>query len=145
MNRRNETTYRIVRRAGQQGMRLPVVSHAGIDKYATGSDSLSPSSITSGDKNLTDSGKENSKMKLAINSKDFENNNERTYINGIRVATINVRTVQDDFKLATVIKETSKLGIDILALQEVRRVGFGYAIFDDDSIKGWRFIWNGYK
>ena len=83
MNRRKGTTYRIVRRAGQQGTRLPVVSQAGIDKYATGSDGLSPSSITSGNKNLTDSGKENSKMKQAINSKDFEKNNERTNINDI--------------------------------------------------------------
>ena len=83
MNRRNETTYRIVRRAGQQGTRLPVVSQAGIDKYATGGGGLSPSSIPSGKKNLTDSGKENSKMKQAINSKYFQKNDERTNLNGI--------------------------------------------------------------
>lgn len=75
----------------------------------------------------------------------FQKEHERTNINGIRVATINVRTLQDDIKLATVIKAASTLEIDVLALQEVRRAVFGYAIFDDDSIKGWQFIWSGYK
>ena len=84
MNRKKGTTYRIVRRASQQGTRLPVVSQAGIDKYATGSDGLSPSSITTDNKNLTDSGrKENSKMIKAINSKHFEKDNEKKFINGI--------------------------------------------------------------
>ena len=88
----------------------------------TGCNGLSPSTTTSGYKNS-----------LA------------THINNIRIATINLRTLQDDIKLATVIKATSKLGIDVLAMQESRRTSSGTVTFEDESIKGWQMAWSGHK
>ena len=37
------------------------------------------------------------------------------------------------------------LVIDVLAIQEVRRVGHGHIVFDDESIKGWQLIWIGHE
>ena len=64
----------------------------------------------------------------------------------IKVATINVRTLQDDMKLATVVKAAEKCKLDILALQEVRRNGRSNIItLEDESIKGWQIVWSGHK
>ena len=63
----------------------------------------------------------------------------------IRISTINVRTLQDDIKLATSVKAAEDLGFDILALQEVRRTSNGVLTFDDESIKGWQLVWSGHK
>jgi len=48
-------------------------------------------------------------------------------------------------KLATIIKVTESLNIDVLALQEVRRTGSDCLEFDDESLKGWQFAWSGYN
>ena len=48
-------------------------------------------------------------------------------------------------KLATIVKTASDLGIDILAMQEVRRTSSGILTFEDESLKGWQFIWSGHK
>ena len=66
-------------------------------------------------------------------------------LRNIRIATINIRTLQDDFKLAAVVKAAEQLGIDVLALQEVRRTSSGTFTFDDESIQGWQFTWSGHK
>ena len=39
-------------------------------------------------------------------------------MNKIRIATINVRTLQDDMEFAGVIQATEALQIDVLAMQE---------------------------
>ena len=62
----------------------------------------------------------------------------------LRIASINVRTLQGDITLATIIKVTESLGIDALALQEVRCTGSDCFEFDDESLKGWQFAWSGY-
>ena len=130
---------RIVRRADQQGTRPSVsICQAEVEKYATGSDGLSPSSIPSGNKN----------SKVVSNRNRKSRNNAKTGSksrNKIRIATINVRTLQEDIKLATAINNTQTLGIDILALQEVRRTSIGMVSFEDDSIKGWQLVWSGHK
>ena len=63
----------------------------------------------------------------------------------IRIATFNIRTLQEDIKLALVVKAAIDLEIDILAIQEVRRTSSGFYVFDDDSLKGWQWIWSGLK
>ncbi len=63
----------------------------------------------------------------------------------IRIATVNVRTCQDDLKLAEVVKAASQLKIDVLAMQEVRRIHSGQITFGDKSINGWQQIWSGHK
>ena len=65
--------------------------------------------------------------------------------NNIRIATINVRTLQDDMKLASIIKSAHRLGIDILSMQEVRRTGNGVFMFMIYHWKGWQLIWSGHK
>jgi len=67
------------------------------------------------------------------------------HFSNIRIASINVRTMHCDIKLAIAIKASEKLGIDILALQEVRRTGNGLLVCDDESLKGWQLIWSGHK
>ena len=67
------------------------------------------------------------------------------HYNDIRIATINVTTLWEDMKLAMVVKAAIDLNIDILAIQEVRRISSGYSIFDDGSLKGWRWVWSGHK
>ena len=109
------------RRAEYQGSRPSVPRQAEVDKYVTGCGNLSlPSSII--DTRTTSPSK-----------------------NKIRIATINVRTLQDDMELASVIQATESLQIDVLAMQEVRRKGFDRIQFDDESIKGWQLIWSGHK
>ena len=63
----------------------------------------------------------------------------------IKIATINVRTCQDDMKLADIVKAASQLKLDVLAMQETRRINSGVFTFEDESIKGWQLIWTGHK
>ena len=55
-------------------------------------------------------------------------------MNNIRIATINVRTLQDDIKLATIVQTANSLNIDVLAMQEVRRTSTGLMVFDNNSL-----------
>ena len=146
--------YRIVRRAGKQGTRPSVTGQAEVEKCATGSDGLSPFSTTSGTRTLNmaanKSNSRNNNSKNNINNNSNNNKNSRKssnniQFNNIRIVTINVRTAQDDIKLATIVKSASDLGIDILAMQEVRRTYYGVLTFEDESLKGWQFIWSGHK
>ena len=50
-----------------------------------------------------------------------------------------------DIKLANAVQEAKTLGIDVLALQEVRRRGDDEFTFDSKGIEGWQFVWSGYK
>ena len=63
----------------------------------------------------------------------------------IKINTLNINTLSCDVKLANSIQEAKNLNIDILALQETRRVGSGTIEFDSGDIKGWQFIWSGHK
>ena len=145
--------YRIVRRAGKQGTRPSVTGQAEVEKCATGSDGLSPFPTTSGTRTLNmTANKSNSKNNINNNINNNSNSNKNSrkssnniQFNNIRIATINVRTAQDDIKLATIVKSASDLGIDILATQEVRRTSYGVLTFEDESLKGWQFIWSGHK
>ena len=116
---------RLDRRPDEQGSRHPVSSQAGLEKFATGCDGLSPS---------TYNGTRSPPTKR--NPKKMKN---------IRVATINVRTCQGDLKLVEVIKAASQLNLDVLAMQETRRISSGVITLKDDSINGWQLIWSGHK
>ena len=63
----------------------------------------------------------------------------------IKLATINVRTCQDDMKLAEIVKTASQLKLDVLAMQETRRTSSGMCTLVDKSINGWQIIWSGHK
>lgn len=53
----------------------------------------------------------------------------------IRIAAVNIRTLQDEIELTTVFKVTNCLGIGILAIQESKRTSSDLIAFEDDSIK----------
>ena len=126
----NQEPCHIVRSADQQGTRPSVVCQAEVKKYATGCDGMSPSTTAPGYKNSLVTGP----------NREDTSTKERTRKKTIRIATINIRTLQDDIKLATVIKATSKSGIDVLAMQESRRTSSGIVTFKDESIKGWQLV-----
>ena len=114
----NQEPCRIVRRADQQGTRPSIVCQAEVEKYATGCDGLLPSTTTPGYKNSLVTGP----------NREDTSTKGRTRKKNIRIPTINIRTLQDDIKLATVIKATSKLGIDVLAMQEsIHLVGLSHS------------------
>ena len=69
--------------------------------------------------------------------------NVKSKTKGLRFASINVRTLQEDIKLATIIKVTESLIVDVLALQEVRRTEIDCLEFNDKSL--WQFAWSGYN
>ena len=48
-------------------------------------------------------------------------------------------------KLAMVVKAAIYLNNDILAIQEVLPTSSGFIIFEDDSLKGWQWVWSGHK
>ena len=102
---------------------------AEVEKYVTGCDDLSPSTKRTGTKTQSEAGAASSKLQY----------------NNIKIATINVRTLQDDIKLASVVKAAQDLQIDVLAMQETRRLGYDTILFQDESLHGWHFIWSGMK
>ena len=63
----------------------------------------------------------------------------------IRIATINVRTCQEDIKLAKIVQAASSLDIDILAIQEARRLGSDCKMLLSESIYGWQIAWSGHR
>ena len=126
-----DTPCRIDRRADYQGSRPSAVHQAEVEKYATGCDGLSPSTSITGTR--TD-------LRTAVIpvSKKLQYNN-------IKIATINVRTLQDEIKIATTIQAAAKLKIDVLAMQETRILGCEKKFFQDDSLYGWQLVWSGLK
>ena len=63
----------------------------------------------------------------------------------IKISTLNILTLTCDVKLANTIQNAQRLNLDVLALQEVRRIGSGSMEFESDSLKGWQFVWSGFK
>ena len=124
------TNYRHIARAVQQGAPSPVLSQAGVVNYATGCDNSSLSS----------------RMLPETTSSDlrFPKNNLIKY-EKISISTLNIRTLSCDIKLANAVQEAKNLGIDVLALQEVRRRGDDEFTFDSEGIEGWQFVWSGFK
>ena len=94
------TPCRIDRRADYQGSRPSVPYHAEVEKY-TGCDGLSPFT-----RNGTRTQIKSTKSKLSYSD--------------IKIATINVQTLDDDMKLTSVIQAAEKCKIDVLAMQETR-------------------------
>ena len=126
-----DTQCHIDRRADYQGS-CPSVSHqAEVEKYATDCDGLSPSTSITGTR--TD-------LRTAVIpvSKKLQYNN-------IKIATINVRTLQDEIKIATTIQAAAKLKIDVLAMQETRILGCEKKFFQDDSLYGWQLVWSSFQ
>ena len=119
---------RLDRRPDEQGSRHPVSSQAGLEKFATGCDGLSPSTI-----NGTRRSTEKKTLKKIGRTRS------------IKIATINVRTCQDDMKLAEIVKTASQLKLDVLAMQETRRTNSGVYTLGDKSISGWQLVWSGHK
>ena len=105
--------------------------------HETGCDSLSLSSnniksheTTSSDPRFSS---KNNKIKTDVNFTD------------INISTLNINTLTCDIKLANTIQNAKRLNIDVLALQEVRRVGADSMVFSSESLEGWQFVWCGYK
>ena len=111
----SSTNNRHIARAVQQGAPSPVLSQAGVVNNATGCDNSSLSS----------------RMLLETTSSDlrFPSKNLIRFEN-ISISTLNIRTLSCDIKLANSVQEAKRLGIDILALQEVRRPGEDELTFD---------------
>ena len=106
------------------------MSHqAEVEKYATGCDGLSPFTSLNGTRTDVPSAKSLSTLSFSK----------------IKVASINVRTLQDEMKLVTVIEAAKKCKIDVLAMQETRILGFDDSEYEDKSICGWKLVWSGLK
>ena len=129
MTSSNNNPCRIDRRADYQGSRPSVSYQAEVEKYTTGCDGLSPSTSINGTRTQRKSSKSQSKLSYS----------------DIKIATINVRTLDDDMKLASVIQAAEKCKIDVLAMQETRRTGCDWTEFQDESIRGWKMVWTGCK
>ena len=128
------TGYRHVRRAGQQGTRPPVLSQAGVEKYATGCGNLSMPSIHLDRLNTTQNQiKKNAKIKTVINNKQFS------------IGTINLRTAKEELKLAEYVMHVKNNKNDICLFQETHKTGNGGIDFEDPVLKGWRVIYSGFK
>ena len=141
---RSKFTYRIARRAGNQGARPPVGRQAGVEKYATGCGSSSLLTTTPGTtRNTQECVAQNPPQPKKTDVNDLISKNVKTF-NNIKIATLNMQTLQCDIKLSTTIHSASELDLDIFALQEVRRKGQGEIEFENESIKGWRMVWYGY-
>ncbi len=138
------TQCRIERRADKQGSRPAPLSRDAVEKCATGCDTLEVSTRRTGPKTLIEMRKNLEKSSTEDTSRRRMKNIRKKTVN-IRIATINVRTCQDDLKLASIVKAARDLKIDILAMQEMRRISYGSIIFDDDSIKDWQMVWSGHK
>ena len=125
------TNNRHIARAVEQGASSPVLSQAGVVNNATGCDNSSLSS----------------RMLPETTSSDlrFPNKNNLVRYENISISTLNIRTLSCDVKLANTVQEAKNLGIDILALQEVRRRGDDDFTFESKGIEGWQFVWSGFK
>ena len=88
-------------------------------------------------KNITETVKQ---FRISDNKANIKK--DTTLMNYTRIATINVRTLQDDFKLATIVQTARSLCIDVLAIQEGRGTLTGSIVVDDE---GWKIVWSGHK
>ena len=125
------TGYRHVRREGQQETRLPVLSHAGIEKYATGCGKLPSKHL---DRQIkTQINQKNCKVKTVIRTNKFS------------IGTINVQTAKEELKLAEYALHVMNNKNDICLFQETHRTGDKEIQFDGTVLKGWKIISSGFK
>ena len=128
----NDVNGTVVQDNGASSGRVTTRQYVPGRHHETGCDSLSLSSITSLSHETTSS----DRSFPSLTPVRFEN---------INIATLNINTLSNDIKLANSVQEAKNLGIDILALQETRRVGKGTLEFDNGDINGWKFVWSGFK
>ena len=134
---KSKVTYRIARRAGNQGARPPVGRQAGVEKYATGSGTVSiPSKHPPRHKKSTSHPQ---KDRNTIFRKEKRNQNR------FRIGTINVQTAKEDIKLAEYVLHAKNIKQDVCCFQETHRTGNGNIEYDDPVLKGWKVIYSGFK
>ena len=124
----NITSYRIVRRAGYQGTRPSVVHQAGVEKLATGKErSSQPPNLSNGARKLTDK------------SNRPKQRSQKNFFRW-KAGQINVQSGSDDFRLDSILDQCRKANLDVVCMQEVRRLG-------NDSVShlGYDFFWTGTK
>ena len=62
-----------------------------------------------------------------------------------RIGTINVQTANDELKLAEYVIHVKNLQHDVCLFQETHMTGKDEIEFDDPVLKGWKFIYSGFK
>lgn len=122
----SKLTYRIDRRAGQQGSRPSVRGQAEVEKFVTG---RHYSEVTS-------SGWSTNKRYRTQTTKHHHN---------ICIGSINTTTMKDPLKLAQCISQCKFLKHDITFMQETHITGHNTTIFNDAELNGWTFINSGLK
>ena len=128
------TGYRHVRRAGHQGTRPPVLSQAGVEKYATGCGNFSMPSIPLERLNTTQNQiKKNAKIKTVNNKKQFS------------IGTINLRTAKKSYNLLNNAMHVKNIKNGVCLFQETHKTGNDGIDFEDPMLKGWRVIHSGLK
>ena len=121
-----QSTYRLDRRAGQQGSRPSVAGQAEVEKYVTGHHySEVASSGWSRDK------------RLRIQNIQFHQK--------ICIGSINTTTMKDPMKLTQCISQCKFLKHHITFIQETHIIGQNTIKFDDAELCGWTFINSGLR
>ena len=113
-----------------------------VSLHKRGCDGLSPSTSRSGTATVA-SAKITKKLECVSRKMKKKIKEEKNV--HIRIATINVRTCQEDIKLAKIVQAASSLDIDILAIQEARRLGSDCKMLLSESIYGWQIAWSGHR
>ena len=124
---KSNISYRIDRRAGQQGSRPSVRGQAEGEKSVTGHHYSE----------VTSSGWPKSKRHRTQNNNNFHHS--------IGLGSINTRTMKDPMKLAQCISQCKFLHNDITFMQETHITGFETITFHDTELKGWQFVNSGMK
>ena len=128
------SSYRMDRRAGYQGSRPSVRGQAEVEKYATGPHYSKVASFG----------------RPAINKRHEPNNVIKQNIpkstkNSLWFGTINTQTTKDELKLVQCVMQCKHLKQDISFFQETHMIGHNTIQFQDNELKGWRFIYSGFK
>ena len=123
---KSNISYRIDRRAGQQGSRPSVRGQAEVEKYVTGHHYSE----------VTSSGWPKSKRHRTQNNIFYHN---------VCVGSINTTTIKDPMKLAQSLSQCKFLKHDITFMQETHITGHQTTTFNDTELKGWTFINSGLK
>lgn len=123
-----ESTYPIAHRACYQGARPLVFNQAGVEKCDTGSErpSLPPN-------------QRNEMTKTSRARKGNRQSKDPKYFKW-KAGQINIQTCSDDFRLHDTIDQCEKANLDIVCIQEFRRLGEGSL-----SYKGYDIYWTGKK
>ena len=125
MEMQNDNSYRIVRRAGDQGARPPVAHQAGVGKSATGKERYSqPLHLSVVRAPKVDPQPTNKKKKRNVSTEESTSKQYSYW----KLGTINVLTASDDLLLHECLRQCTRANLDICCFQEFRRLG-------NDSVK----------